>query len=193
MICELEADKRHTAVFENLNDFECLFRDTYPRMVAYANRFLRNTEEAEEIVQDLFCKLWGNRLSLEVKGPVHAYLFRSVRNACLNKIKHDKIREKYAGEMMTGNNGRDYVNQDSLDASELERHIRNSIDMLPPARKQVFILSRYEGLKYHEIAGKLGISVKTVENQMGKAIQFMREQLKDYLVTGCLVILELLL
>lgn len=154
---------------------------------------MKNLDEAEEVVQNLFCNLWSNRFDLDVKGSVHAYLFRSVRNACLNKIKHEKIKEKYAGEILKNSSSNDFDDQDSMNASELDRKIRSSIDMLPAARKQVFILSRYEGLKYHEIAEKLGISVKTVENQMGKAIQFMREQLKDYLVIGCLMILELLL
>jgi RNA polymerase sigma-70 factor (ECF subfamily) len=131
-------------------------------------------------VQDLFVKYWLNRAKICISSSHRSYLFKSVRNSCLNFIKHRGIEENY----------RQYNNEEiekgtfSLDEEfegiELESKIRNAIDRLPPERKKVFIMCRFEGLKYMEIAEKSGISVKTVENQMGKAMKFLKEELAEY-------------
>jgi RNA polymerase sigma-70 factor (ECF subfamily) len=104
-----------------------------------------------------------------------------VRNACLNVIKHEKIKQKYAGEELAlAEPGYESVAH-TVTSNELETRIRNAIEKLPEQCRLVFKLSRFEELKYTEIADQLNISVKTVENHMGKALKIMREQLKDYL------------
>jgi RNA polymerase sigma factor, sigma-70 family/RNA polymerase sigma-70 factor, Bacteroides expansion family 1 len=162
-------------------DFESLFNDHYSRLCAYAYNFLKEQEASEEIVQEAFFKLWIKRKDIVIESSMESYLYRAVRNASLNLIKHINIREKYKEYNQEEIEYDEQIDRDPANASELELKIRASIDLLPEQRKKIFILSRYEQLKYREIAEHLGISVKTVENQMGKALKFLREELADYL------------
>lgn len=165
----------------NRTDFEALFNVHYSRLCAYAFNFLKEQEGAEEVVQEVFFKLWINRYDIHIESSMELYLYRAVRNASLNLIKHINIREKYKEHNLHEIEYSEHLERNPINASELELKIRNSIDRLPEQRRKIFILSRYEQLKYKEIADKLGISVKTVENQMGKALQFLRKELADYL------------
>jgi len=162
-------------------EFEALFRAHYSVLCSYANHFLKDIDAAEEVVQEVMLRIWTNRESLIIGTSMKSYLFRAVRNGCMNVLKHLNIREDYRSykERETGENQRSQ--EDEMIMAELELKIRRAIDHLPLERRKVFILSRYEGLTYSQIAAKLGISVKTVENQMGKALKSLREELSDYL------------
>ncbi|MFZ6010841.1 MAG: RNA polymerase sigma-70 factor [Bacteroidota bacterium] len=165
----------------DLNAFEMLFKTFYQPLCNYAYSFVQDREEAEEIVQATFLSVWEKRGSLNIHTAVKPYLYAMVRNACLNLIKHEKIKQKYAGEVMAvADQGYESVAQ-TVASSELEVRIREALEKLPEQCRLVFKLSRFEELKYSEIAEQLDISVKTVENHMGKALKIMREQLKDYL------------
>jgi len=171
----------HTSFkIESKTDFEKLFNTHYSNLCSYANNFLKDVDASEEVVQETLFKLWTNKESIVITTSIQSYLFRAVRNASLNVIKHIDIRENYKVH-------NEYEMQDELSSedemivSELDLKIRKAIDQLPMERKKVFLLSRYEGLKYREIAEKLNISVSTVENQMVKALKFLRVELKDYL------------
>jgi RNA polymerase sigma-70 factor (ECF subfamily) len=159
--------------------FETIFNTFYAPLCLFANNYLNDDEKAEEIVQDLFVNVWGKRAGLQIDSSLKQYLFRSVKNHCLNHIQHFKIREKYAEKMKN-----DFEHEVQYDDYFLEvglaQKIEESIESLPEKRKQIFKLSRDEGLKYKEIAERLGLSVKTVEAQMGLALKQLREKLKDY-------------
>lgn len=170
-----------TATINNDVDFEVLFKAHYSSLCSYANMYLNDLDAAEDMVQEVFFKFWQNMADTEIRTSVKSYLFRAVRNACLNLIDHLKVREEYGKHLKIEMPGGPVTDSDEPIVSELEERIRVAIDALPPERRKIFILSRYEGLKYKEIADKHGISVKTVENQMGKALAFLREQLIDYL------------
>lgn len=161
--------------------FETVFRKYYQSLCNYANSMLKEMDEAEEIVQNLFSALWEKRADLEISISLKSYLYRAVHNHCLNRIKHLKIREEY---QQYANNyyesSYESVNQ-AVMKSELERKIDEAIDKLPEQCRLIFRLSRYEELKYHEIAEQLGISPKTVENQVGKALKILRVELAEYL------------
>lgn len=162
-------------------DFENLFRTNYSTLCGYANTFLRDPDASEEVVQEVMLKIWVNRDSIRITTSVRSYLFRAVRNGCMNVVKHIGVREEYK----TWNEARiaepERSQEDHLIASELEIKIREAIDRLPFERRKIFIHSRYDNLTYAEIAEKLGISVKTVENQMTKALKTLREELSEYL------------
>lgn len=161
--------------------FEMLFRTFYQPLCNYAYSFLQDRDEAEEIVQSIFMNVWEKRSKLEIRTAVKPYLYAMVRNACLNVIKHEKIKQQHvAMELNVAERSVESVSR-TINASELETKISNAMDRLPEQCRLVFKLSRFEELKYAEIASQLNISVKTVENQMGKALKIMREQLKDYL------------
>jgi RNA polymerase sigma-70 factor (ECF subfamily) len=161
--------------------FEQLFRSQYSRLCSYANLFLSDPDAAEDVVQEVFFKLWKNRDELVITSTVKSYLFRAVRNGCMNVIDHISIRE--AHKLINEEDMKESESHliDEAIVSELEQRIRETIDQLPPERRKIFVMSRYEGLKYREIADRLNISVKTVENQMYQALQFLRTRLADYL------------
>ena len=165
----------------NITAFEMLFRTYYQPLCNYAYTFVADRDEAEEIVQTTFLNVWEKRESLAIHTAVKPYLYAMVRNACLNVIKHEKIRQQHAAvEMAMAERSVESVAR-TIVASELESRIYEAMDKLPEACRMVFKLSRFEELKYAEIAAQLNISIKTVENQMGKALRIMRDQLKEYL------------
>jgi RNA polymerase sigma-70 factor (ECF subfamily) len=175
----------------SLSEFEEVFRSAYADLCAIANRYLDDLEAAEETVQAVFVKFWESRSTLEIKSSVKGYLVTSVKNSCLNQLKHIKIREEYK-EYNQRELDNSYVQVDQeVEASELEDRIQISINALPDARRRIFMLSRFEGLKYKEIAEKLNISIKTVENQMGSAIKQLRTDLADYMVVLTIILIGL--
>jgi RNA polymerase sigma-70 factor, ECF subfamily len=165
----------------NESAFEMIFRAYYQPLCRYAYSFLSDKEEAEEVVQSAFITVWEKRKSLDIQTSLKSYLYRMVRNACLNVIKHEKIKQQHvAHELAVTEATYESVSQ-KVYASELELKIGEAMKVLPEQCRLVFQLSRFEELKYQEIADQLQISVKTVENHMGKALKIMREQLKEYL------------
>jgi len=162
-------------------DFEQLFKTHYSLLCAYANGFLKDPDASEEVVQEVMFKMWANRENMIFGSSVRSYLFRAVRNGCMNVIKHLKIREEYRNWREQSGDDSFRSKEDEMIASELEQKIRTAIDHLPMERRKVFIMSRYDGLTYSQISEKLKISAKTVENQMGKALKSLREELSDYL------------
>jgi RNA polymerase sigma-70 factor (ECF subfamily) len=176
---------------QSQKEFEQIFHSLYGELCSYANMFLKDLEAGEEIVQELFVKLWENRESVDIKSSVRSYLLRAVRNSCLNFLKHQKVEESYKQYNEEIRNESSFALDEEYVGSELELKIREVIDQLPPERKKIFLMSRFEGLKYREIADKSGISIKTVENQMGKAIKFLREELAEY--TTLLILFSILL
>jgi RNA polymerase sigma-70 factor (family 1) len=168
--------------------FERVFRTHYARLCAFASTFIDDKDEAEEIVQTMFCRLWEQRESLDITISVQAYLFRSVRNACLNHIKKMQIRETYKVMNLENLNQNPEFQPDRTTHSELSKKIEQAIADLPEQCRLIFKLSRFEELKYKEIAEQLGISIKTVENQMGKALKVLRFKLADFLTIIVLIL-----
>ncbi|HLT73533.1 MAG TPA: RNA polymerase sigma-70 factor [Ohtaekwangia sp.] len=161
--------------------FEMLFRTYYQPLCSYAYTFVQDKDEAEEIVQSTFISLWEKKEVLEIRTAVKPYLYAMVRNACLNVLKHEKVKKEHAAvQMAMGERSSESVARTVM-ATELETRIYEAMDSLPEQCRLVFKLSRFEELKYSEIAEHLNISVKTVENHMGKALKLMREQLREYL------------
>jgi RNA polymerase sigma-70 factor (ECF subfamily) len=134
---------------------------------------------AEEIVQDFFVKLWEKREQISIETSVKNYFFRSVKNYSLNFIQHNKTKivheQKLLSEIKTS-----YSDDNNYPEPDLLDKIEESIKSLPEKRREIFRLSRQEGLKYQEIAQKLNISIKTVETQMSLAIKTLRDKLKNY-------------
>ena len=181
MIAQVKQDIWQSISAGNELAYEGLFKSHYAELTLYAMRFVQDMENAEEIVQNIFFNLWNNREKLDINISLKSYLYRAVKNTCLNVLKHQKVEDKYR-DHFSRELQNDEMNADNwMVESELSDKITNAIEKLPPERKKVFVLSRFEELKYKEIAEKLDISIKTVENQMGKALKFLREELKDYL------------
>ncbi|MBK0377841.1 RNA polymerase sigma-70 factor [Mucilaginibacter sp. SD-g] len=162
--------------------FEKVFKDHFKNLHAYAFTFLKNDELAEEVVQNIFCRVWEKREQLKPDGSLKAYLYRAVHNECLNYLKQQKVKATfqvyYADQM---EQMEDHSSKNVL-AGELEQHIQKALNELPQQCRIIFQLSRFEQLKYQQIADQMGLSVKTIENQMGKALKLMRIKLAEFLI-----------
>lgn len=162
--------------------FEKIFKYYYARLCNYAVGIVNDKDEAEEVVQQTMINLWEKRNTLEITTSFKSYLYRAVHNAALNKIRQSKVRQLYAIEKVYDGEGLSEQASHKLIKSELEKQILAAINELPEQCRLVFKLSRFEEMKYAEIASHLDISVKTVENHMGKALKLLRGYLKDYLI-----------
>jgi RNA polymerase sigma-70 factor, ECF subfamily len=182
ILYELSEQVAHSVHIVNIADekvFEGIFREHYSGLASFALKYVKDTEIAEEIVQELFSDMWIKTDLLKIKTSVKSYLFGAVRNACLNYIKHQKVEQKYADRTR-------YVapvgeSTDFLELEELKEKIAIAMDKIPEKCREIFELNRFEGKRYKEIADELNLSLKTVENQMGKALKIMREELGEYL------------
>lgn len=161
--------------------FEQVFSTYYQALCNYACTTVKDMDEAEEVVQNTFFNIWNKKEALEVTTSIKSYLYRAVHNECLNRIKHSKVRRLYAEDHKAFMAGGFEDSSKQFHGKELAALINKAIDSLPEQCSNVFKLSRFENLKYQEIADHLNISVKTVENHMGKALKLLRIQLKDYL------------
>ena len=165
----------------SITEFEDLFRTHYAELCGFANKFLRDIEAAEEIVQSVFVKFWESKEETNIQSSPKSYLFTAVKNTCLNQLKHFKIKEDYKQHNQREIDLENLQQHSDLETNEVESKIHAAIDALPEGRKKIFILSRFEGLKYQEIANKLNISIKTVENQMGSALKQLKVDLAEFL------------
>lgn len=161
--------------------FEQVFKTHYKNLYAYAFTILKNEDEAEETVQQVFFKLWDRSDQLSISGPIAAYLYRAVHNESLNFLKHQKVKEGHRLHVAYTMKNNSEQPQGRMISKELESKFRDALNELPEQCRTVFQLSRFEDMKYKEIADKLDISVKTVENHMGKALKLLRIKLVDYL------------
>ncbi len=161
--------------------FETFFRTYYQRLCNYANTILNDMDEAEEMVQNAFLTLWEKRETIEVHTSLKSYMYRTVYNSSLNRVKHLKVQQKHGEFYKHSATLTHESTSEKLMESELENMARNAVEQMPPQCRAVFKLSRFENLSYAEIAQQLGISVKTVENHMVKALRTLRVKLKDFL------------
>lgn len=162
--------------------FDAVFRRWYEPLCHYVARLTDDDmDEAEDLVQQVFVKLWEQRDRLDIAWSLKAYLYKAVHNAALNRLRAANTRSKYLEYNAVQLENAPIQPDDN--ARELTERLQKALDMLPPQCRHVFELSRFEDLKYREIADQLGISIKTVETQMGKALRLLRLQLADYLIT----------
>lgn len=169
-------------------DIEGLFRQHHKGLCDLAFNIVRDGDAAKDIVQEVFMKLWGNREQLTFGDQIKHYLFKATAHTAYNHIRFYKkiipLEDLVNDKTMLA-----YAGTDGVEYKELEVRVRHAIDKLPPKCKTIYILSRHEGLKYQEIADTLELSVKTVENQMGIALEKLRTELKPFLTAEFLAIL----
>lgn len=157
--------------------FESLFREYHPRLCNFAYRFAGSREIAEELVQETFMYVWQRRDTLDIRGSVSTYLFSSIRNAAVSFLRHEKVVALHHAEttrLFTPGGGNA---QQEMEANETASAVRASVARLPEGARMVFTLHREQGLTYREIGEVLGISPKTVDNQMGRALKALRKYL----------------
>lgn len=162
--------------------FELLFRKYYVRLCGFANKYFNDPEEAREVVQEVFTKIWEGRDDINPDESLSSYLFKITSNISINRLRHKRVESKYVEiyKLVYAENTEISPYQ-SLLAKELNNNITRALNNIPPKSKRIFDLSRMEGLKYSEIAVNLKISVKTVEAHMSKALNILRYELREYL------------
>lgn len=162
---------------------ELLFRQYYHALCQFAYPKVRNWDAAEDIVQEVFVKLWNKRDQISIQTSLKSYLYTATKNLCLNYIQKQK-RDIELNQVYLEKQELAEQDPEAKSAEVLQQKIQEALETLPPKCREVFTLSRYEGLTYQEIADTMGISPKTVENQMGKALSLMRKSLSPFLKVG---------
>ena len=160
--------------------FNQVFRHYYSPMVRFCIRYVADSDIASEIVQDLFVKLWSNREKISFNTSFESYMLTSVRNSAITYINKERAHNE-AHLRVFSEESDNTDPSETLQSNNLEESYRQILKDMPDKRREVFLASRYDGLKYSEIAEKLGISQKTVEAQMTAAIKQLKDGLKPYL------------
>jgi RNA polymerase sigma-70 factor (ECF subfamily) len=182
----LKVEQSSTAIVRSLMPtgeaaFERLFKMHFRGLHAYAITILKDEAMAEEIVQNVFFKVWEKRELLEIETSPKAYLYKAVYHDCLNYLKHKKVKSAHAMHVVRHASDKIENTSGKVLMRELKEKIQAAMNELPEQCRTIFQMSRFEGLKYQEIADEMGLSVKTVENQMGKALKLMRVKLVEFL------------
>jgi len=167
--------------------FESIFRQHFKELVHHAYKILQDRDRSEEAVQQVFLKFWERDWENEIHTSPRAYLFRSVYNESINQFKQDKVKQRYEVFQKQNTNSEYYELQQE---KELKLQLHVALDQLPDKCRTVFELSRFEHLKYQQIADELNISLKTVEGHMSKALRHLRIHLVDYLTILLLTLIN---
>jgi RNA polymerase sigma-70 factor (family 1) len=162
--------------------FSILFTRYYKDLVTFSFGMVRNINTAEEIVQDVFIRLWENRASLVIDRSIKSYLLKSVQNHSLNWLQHLKVQSRFDAytkdHQLPGNND----TENYILHSELEHNLNRALDKIPAEYALAFRMNRFENQSYPEIAQKLGVSTRTIEVRISKALGFLRKELKEFLL-----------
>jgi RNA polymerase sigma-70 factor, ECF subfamily len=169
-----------------------LFRSHFTGLCYFAQKYVKDFESAKEIVQDAFISMWEKRETIDMDRPVKSYLAMVIHNKCTNYLRDNRKFDQYILDIENLLDIPEYESSDTLVADELKIKIDTAIGELPEKCREIFVLNRYENLKYQEIADKLQISVKTVETQMSKALQHMRIRLAEFISVFLILVSSLM-
>ena len=167
---------------QNNQLFETLFRSYYKPLCVFVNNLIKDREAAEDIVQEVFVKIWNGMDNIDTSQSVKSYLFKAAYNQTLNYFDKNKHQNNFSDyqeieNQTTGGNSADQ----ELQLKEIQKEAEEAINQLPVKCKAIFLMCKEENMTYREVANVMNISIKTVENQMGKALKTLREKLASYL------------
>ncbi|QBQ41951.1 RNA polymerase sigma-70 factor [Sphingobacterium psychroaquaticum] len=172
---------------EKEKKFEEVFRAHFKELHAYVYRILEDSALSEEVVQQVFLRLWEKDWESDIHTSLRAYLYKSVYHESLNIVKRNRVKQRYTDHQV--HHGIQTVYADQSDA-ELKKLLHSALDSLPEKSRVVFEMSRFQELKYQEIAVSLNLSLKTVEGHMTKALRHLRIHLVDYLTVLLLTLIS---
>lgn len=169
--------------------FEDVYLSYFSKMKYFAKEYVISEEDAENIVQDVFVELWENKEMLNMHMNLIAYLFTTIKNKCLNHLRHklvvqetaNKLQEEYTISLRMNLDSLETFDNNLFSDQDIEKLISRALDALPEKCRAIFIMSKIEGKKHNEIAQELNISINTVGSQIGIAYKKLRTELKDYL------------
>jgi len=173
--------------------FEIIFREYFHVLYEYANFYVNNSPLAEDIVQDIFLKVWDSRDQLTIHSSLKSYLFRSVHNNCIQHLRHKTVEKNHniynrvkLEEAMLMNRLFFENGLTKLFKNDIESLVKKAIKDLPEKTREVYMLSRYKYFKNRDIAKKFNITEKSVEYHITRALECLRKYLKDYLPAICI-------
>jgi RNA polymerase sigma-70 factor (family 1) len=170
--------------------FESYYKMHYKTFFLMAFRYLKNTEVAEELVNDVFLKIWEDGDKINIDSSLKSYIYRAIINRSLNEIQKNKKDSTMMMDL--------YYSQDEsyeltqIEENELKIKLYDAIELLPDQCKKVFRLSRFEELKQQEIADKMGISIKTVKNHITHALKTLSKSIEGFIVAALIIIQNVL-
>jgi RNA polymerase sigma-70 factor (ECF subfamily) len=177
--------------------FEKLFKTHYRNLCFFAENYVKEKAMAEEIAGSFFINLWEKRKTIEIKGSVKSYFYTSIHNQCIKYLEHLKVMKKYEEYAAFRLRNKELLAPSSnayplanMISQETVKDIEKSIGELPEKCREIFCLSRFEEMSYEDISSKLDISINTVRTQMARALQKLREDLKNYLPIAVLFIMK---
>lgn len=165
----------------NEKAFTSLFRKYYKDLVLFAGYFLSEKDVCEDIVQTVFVNVWDKRKDLNYKVSFKSFLLTSVKNNCLDELRHRKVVTEFQNNYNIFDNSLNLSTEHAVLYSELNSNLNKGLSLLPEKQREVFEMSRLQGIKYKEIAQQLNISERTVEDRMAKTMKILLSYLKDYL------------
>jgi RNA polymerase sigma-70 factor, ECF subfamily len=170
--------------------FESYYKLHYKSFFLMACRYLKNVEQSEEIVNDVFLKIWEDGSTMTIESSLKSYLYRAIINRCLNEIQKNKRELNMAVDLFNSQDESYELRQ--IEENELKIILYKAIEKLPDQCKKVFELSRFEELKQQEIADKLGISIKTVKNHITHALKELSKSVSGFIVTSLIILQNIL-
>jgi RNA polymerase sigma-70 factor (ECF subfamily) len=175
----------------DVDEYERLFRSCYKRLCIYAENIIGNRMDAEEIVCNLFVRIWEKREHLSVRGAMESYIVSAVHHEAINYLKHAEVEERYREKVHYQLKHLDLLNPEGVDTpltdmleKELYELIENAVQTLPKQCREVFVLHMMDGLSYEEVAVRLGVTVNTVRTQITRAMKKMRHALSPFYGNG---------
>lgn len=160
--------------------FDTIFIAYFGKVKYFISGILKSDADAEELAQDIFVRIWIKRQSIDPQKPLNAYIYTAARNAAFNFLKHQSIHEAYVSESL--NNEKTEDAEQTIFAREISLLVDMSVEKMPAKRQMIYRLSREEGIPNADIAIRLNISRKTVENQLSLALQELRRVLAGLFV-----------
>jgi len=164
---------------DNLAAFELLYHRYKKKLYYFSLRYLKDEAEAEEIVQIVFINVWEKRNYLDPTNSVKSYIYKAAANYIYNYLKKKSIHARFVDSQINKDEVLTNLTYEQVLFNDLEKSINSIVGILPPQQQKIFQLNRNEGLTNDEIASKLDLSVRTVENQMYRALKTIRTILKE--------------
>ncbi|MCK5277997.1 MAG: RNA polymerase sigma-70 factor [Cyclobacteriaceae bacterium] len=164
----------------NQASYKALYSRYAPKLFAFSRKYLQSREDAEEIVQEVFLRIWEKKDNIDENQSFSSYVIQAAKHRIFNGFRKNVNKQAYMDFLMYADRASINFTELDVDYNEIKQKAEHAIGAMPPKRQEIFRLSREMGLKNKEIAEKLQISIKTVENQMGQALKYLREELSEY-------------